>query len=377
MNLILDRLRHQPRRSDHDPFDTDTDRSRDRYTHAGDLRARSTAILTELWPRCAIQAPGSTPKECSDRVVASGRRGLQVAVELLDGSRRTLIALPEYSSHCVISAVAKRATPLPITAATCRPTGVGLILLYDQWGWERSLDALAEARSLFSNASIILDRVDSLAHSIEDLAMRDEFSDTVQVFSLGKTLGLGGGGLVCHRNRWIGRSQSSSEDAAFNAALTDLCDHVVDGVQDLISTWAMSDLNSLPPKVLGWLHDNNLASAIELAASCRERNLRVVRDHLDLLRLPAWMENQVGRGSHSAALPGILPLFVDEDTDERELARRISDSTSLAVTFYHFDRSPSYITPEWNKCIAVPLHWQVDPQELQVVIETWSGSGKV
>src|SRR5262249_25501362 len=113
---------------------------------------------------------------------------LTEALRSLGLGRPDRVAVPEWSSHCVLSAVGAVATPVPMREAR-DPSAV---LVYDQWGWPRSY---AGVRTRWPRAKIVHDCVDTA-----DLS----FSDAdAQVWSLSKVLGLAGGGLARVRHELL------------------------------------------------------------------------------------------------------------------------------------------------------------------------------
>jgi hypothetical protein len=125
------------------------------------------------WRKTPVSLAGTGPYR--GRVFPSGRQALTEAVRRLGLGRADRVALPEWSSHCVISAVGLVATPVPMREAK----DPAAVLIYDQWGWPRVR---------WPNARIIHDCVDTASLAFSDA--------DAQVWSLSKVLGLSGGGLL-------------------------------------------------------------------------------------------------------------------------------------------------------------------------------------
>ena len=70
-----------------------------------------------------------------ENVFPSGRQALSYTLQHAGLSRNDRVAVPEWSSHCVISAIGKVATPIPFHEVVQHRIGVSAVLLYDQWGW--------------------------------------------------------------------------------------------------------------------------------------------------------------------------------------------------------------------------------------------------
>jgi putative PLP-dependent aminotransferase (TIGR04422 family) len=62
--------------------------------------------------------------------VSSARAGIALTLEMLGAARADLVALPPYASHCLVEAVARRATPL----ASGAEAQAAYDIVYHQWG---------------------------------------------------------------------------------------------------------------------------------------------------------------------------------------------------------------------------------------------------
>jgi hypothetical protein len=329
----------------------------------------------DLWPNESFCSDGITEIATRDVLFPSGRQAVLHAVEKLGGRREQKIALPEYSSHCLISTVAKKITPLPISAVLAQPSAIDIILLYSQWGWERPLKQLDAVKQVFTKASIILDRVDSLSSSLVALPGYYVDQEVLQVFSLNKLLGVGGGGLVASAGNWLRAERGSCGEGRLCRELSDLKNSLgLESVGDMIRGWQMSDLQMLTPELIDWLDGNSLTQSIHSAAIARRERLDVVAEFSDDLEWPAWMLCALGEGAQ--VFPGIAPLFVRNSEVARELADVIFTRTNVRVAVYHFDKSPSHISPQWSPCIAVPLHWKIAVDTLRWIIDFWLSEAK-
>ena len=129
--------------------------------------------------------------EYSNAVITSARQGLTEAVNYLGLERTDYVGIPDYASHCVIDFIGRRATPVPIRMF--KEEYPSAILIYDQWGWQKSEKARSDIGLIYPDVRLIWDRVDSLPMSYQTLAESDENQADVQVFSLKKTLTATGG----------------------------------------------------------------------------------------------------------------------------------------------------------------------------------------
>ena len=115
-------------------------------------------------------------------------------------SRNNYIVIQEYMGFCVLNSINKVATTVPfnfINSNNIKHTNT--ILIYNQWGWEKSQEKINELKDKFKN--IILDRVDTLIDYTND---KNHYKNVdCEIFSLNKTLGLGGGGLLWIKDKYI------------------------------------------------------------------------------------------------------------------------------------------------------------------------------
>ncbi len=239
------------------------------------------------------------------RVFPSGRQALTEAVRQLGLGRADRVAIPEWSSHCPISAIGMVATPVPVREAQ-QPAAV---LVYEQWGWRQ----IGRIRERWPKARIIHDCVDSCSL---------EFSDAdAQVWSLSKTLGLAGGGLL----------RMGGEFVEFAPNPTD------------------ANLLGLPVEMRKWFV-RFLAPDLE-EASGRDLDRAYAEEHLHR------RANAAVFGVDSGT-PGLFPL---EDLSAQQRLR----DRGIDAPIYHFDFARDIGRPDYRKCVAVPLHGEVTPQLLQ------------
>ena len=93
--------------------------------------------MIQLWRDKPVVAPIVVEEESFpfEFVFPSGRQALTQCLKHAGLSRNDRVAIPEWSSHCVIGAVGKVATPIPINEVLQNGIKVSTVLLYDQWGW--------------------------------------------------------------------------------------------------------------------------------------------------------------------------------------------------------------------------------------------------
>src|ERR1700733_6262368 len=91
----------------------------------------------ELWRTTPPAHPvgGECSAFAAKHVFPSGRQALSQALLMAGLNRPKRVACPEWSSQCVLSAVSRHATPIPMAEVVRHDLPVDAILLYEQWGW--------------------------------------------------------------------------------------------------------------------------------------------------------------------------------------------------------------------------------------------------
>jgi putative PLP-dependent aminotransferase (TIGR04422 family) len=130
----------------------------------------------------AAMFPGAHPVAFS-----SGRAGLSAIVASIGLGRLDCVSVPGYSSHCVLEAVSRFATPIPYSAATDAKEGRLAQLIYHPFGYVSPFPLSAKPDE------VIDDAVDTyLAPGQAPLVSRRRFL----VWSCSKVLGTYAGGVV-------------------------------------------------------------------------------------------------------------------------------------------------------------------------------------
>jgi putative PLP-dependent aminotransferase (TIGR04422 family) len=114
---------------------------------------------------------------------SSGRAGLSALIELVGLRRADEVWVPAYSSHCVLEAISRGATP---TRAAGNAARAQAALLYHQWGYRRSL-------GMPLTGPVIDDCVDSFFSPGISPFRGDQ---SYALWSLSKILGTWAGGAV-------------------------------------------------------------------------------------------------------------------------------------------------------------------------------------
>ncbi|MCB2052139.1 MAG: hypothetical protein KDE63_12005, partial [Novosphingobium sp.] len=122
----------------------------------------------------------------------SARQALTRSLAIKGLGRSCRVGVPEWSSHCVLSAVARVATPISITDAIAGNIPLDCIVAYDQWGWRMPDSEIGNLSDLPGTPAIILDKVDSPGPQDDERAR----TGSCEIWSFSKVLGFGGGGLL-------------------------------------------------------------------------------------------------------------------------------------------------------------------------------------
>lgn len=291
----------------------------------------------------------------------SARQCLTEAVIRLGMSRTDYIGIPDYSSHCVIDFIGRIATPVPLRFLPS--DSANAVLIYDQWGWEKSLSARSEIKVAFPKAKIIWDRVDSLPKLYDSAVHKGESEAEVQVFSLKKTLTATGGGLLWIRGEgWIEPTECHDEDLVL--ALQQIMRQYDDNqILDKKVNKFICDECDLHLDLQKWIRHSNIDNLSTHEHLARIDRMKTIVELMQLSKLPMWMHNQI-EGSDMPA-PGIWPLVASADHDA--LIHEVSEKFNLELRSYHFNFNDSYINPIWKKVLGLPLHSEVSTETLEKV----------
>lgn len=260
-------------------------------------------------------------------------------------SRIDYIAVPEYLGNCVLNAINKISTTVPfIFLNKDNIKKIKCILIYDQWGWEKDHSSIEYMKTIY-NCQIILDRVDTLLNykNISDISGVD-----AQIFSLNKTLGIGGGGLIFCNNDYH-KTNMSCENNICNVFTNydnyknyDFFDHLF-----------KNNFNEYPPLFKKNIETQNIDCLIDYEMNCRQNNLDKLMNNLEHT-LPTWMISQY---KLRKSLPGIFPLCLANLNDT--IILYVKDVFNLDIKILNFNFSEKYDYFNWKKVLAIPLHSKI------------------
>ena len=319
---------------------------------------RSTPVAIE---KTASINTVDLPREA---ILTSARQGLTEAITYLELGRADYVGIPDYSSHCVIDFIGSKVTPVPTRFLPSQFSSA--ILIYDQWGWQKSLAARLEVKKIFPNAKVIWDRVDSLPKSFEQTARAEEDEADFQVFSLSKTLGAGGGGLVwISRHGWLERRAYA--DTEFVIALNRLLEDFQhqQRSKDMIDRFFRNECDCHPPLLVHWLKTSNVDQAAKTEHHLRREKLEHCFRHLPPDAFPEWMLVQIEKGDMPA--PGILPVCIRKAYES--VQTEVERIFQVEVAIYHFNFSDNYLNQEWTKVLAVPIHSEIEMSLFEEILK--------
>ena len=194
----------------------------------------------------------------------SGRQALSNAIKILGLTRQDKIAIPDWSSSCVITAIGKFTTPISVSDAAAHGVPVSAVLDYEQWGWPRPIGNIINLLKSFSNPSIIFDRVDSPCFD-KIKGLKIDKTKIIELWSLSKTIGLDGGGLLRYKGRWIG-IENNTNDLRTLQSLSSIHD------QGFAMEIAKTELKTIPPSVVSYTKNHDLYDAFYTEKITRQKN---------------------------------------------------------------------------------------------------------
>lgn len=225
--------------------------------------------------RLAAMFPGATPV-----LVSSARAGIRLTLERLGLGRGDTVGVFPYASHCVLDALARIATPGPLSSdsAAC--------LLYHQWGYVQETSG---------GRMVIEDAVDTLC---EPGARLFPAGGDFELWSLPKILGTLAGGVVWCRNKDDALSIRSMRDKSAGGWAMRALSHVWGPA---FSCWAGTEASR---GSCGWPGNGEIMSALNRWQEIfddRKKKLKMLES-----LLPDWLQPNAGR------LPCVVPVNILE-----------------------------------------------------------------
>jgi len=298
-----------------------------------------------LWRKFPPAYEGSS-KERINFIFPSGRQAIAVALAEHGLERNDLVATPEWSSHCVISAIGKVATPIIMGEVIKNDIKVSGVLLYEQWGWPIIESSKEQILKRFKDALIILDRADSAdINNKKRLKFYPEHNEA-EIISFSKILGLSGGGLLK-----INGNYKKFKFDAFDKLLSKKLSNLK--TNDKIREFYKNEIKFLNEDLKKWLENNNLFSAVEQECLRRENNLDIILNDNISRAWKKWMIEAIKNGSR----PGIAPFFIDAPAGKIKKAEKIIEKKfGVESKMYHFNLSGNPLKPDYKRCLAFPIN---------------------
>lgn len=316
-----------------------------------------------LWRSRRVDCPlksGTKPLPL-EKVFPSGRQALSHSLTYIGLRRANRVAFPEWSSHCVLSAIGRVVTPIPFNEVVEHKMKVDGVLLYEQWGWPFSSEVIRLLREFFYNTVLILDMVDS-AHF--NLHRNPEFEGSggfIQIASLSKLLGLPGGGVVTCNGECLNFERDRESEIVLS--LFERSGLTEQGPFSFSRTILKDNVAAIDSGLKKWLQENDLLGAIEYERVLRQQNLEKILNNSTSDGWPTWMREAVEGG----AGPGIAPLLKGYPDDVlTRIQKFLLDVHRIETSIYHFDWSGNPLTAQYEKCLAFPVHGMV--QDLDEIL---------
>ena len=312
---------------------------------------------TALWRTRPVAVPRKDKKRAPKpkHVFPSGRQALAGAIAHAQLGRNDLIAIPEWSSLCVIAAVGRYAQPVPMDIVLNYACDVSGILVYEQWGWPFRETVLRGLNDRFREKVLLYDAVDSA--QINEARLKtwgSSFSSRYAIRSFSKVVGAISGGTVTCDGEYI----AFKEDPEAKGFLK----KVEGGRGSVLDHWGLdahvlkTAVATLPRQLVQWLQQSNVEQCYCEELAMRQENMRIVMRNPISCSWPRWMHDAIQDG----AGPGIFPAFKGEKL--RHLAvlqKNLKRHAGVETAVYHFNWSGNPLKPEYLTCLAVPVHGMV------------------
>ncbi|MDO6524961.1 hypothetical protein [Motilimonas sp. 1_MG-2023] len=307
--------------------------------------------MVRLWrdQPTPIQTNNNLPTDC---IFASGRQALQQGMLALGLGRVNRVAYPEYSSACVVSCIARVASPIPLQEVIKFDIDIDALLVYEQWGWPYSEHIISQLITE-AGCAVILDCVDSpdAVQRYQSLLTKPENSQVQLIISLSKCLGFEQGGLLYANNSWQMVAEVRAPKIQYS--------HDKAKCTDINKTY----VNSAPQKET--LADADLEAMLVVETAARQSALQ----HLSNLGLtsdwPNWMNDII---KQCRGAPGIAPLFSNLPCETLLTLQHELSSLGIETAIYNFNFSGHPLKLAYRPCLAFPIHsqlkWSTQLEEL-------------
>jgi hypothetical protein len=312
--------------------------------------------MIEPWrTSTANLAPGAVDR-LKGKVFPSGRQALTEIIRKGGLGRKDRVAVPEWSSACVLGAVSICATPLLVSDLKSTVEPPAGVLVYDQWGWSCPPRREAIAQK-WPDALLIHDTVDSAdlgAEAIASAGSRGLGRGRTRLWSLSKVLGLCGGGVACMDGQLLDFDPEPSHRSLRDAL------EKADGAEHAAIDIGKSHVRYLPSALETIAQSADLFAAYAEERARRRANLDAVLASPLSRDWPSWMKDGGG-----LAGPGLCPIMRGGAAPMLEALKSvILGELDLNLPVYHFDYSTRPFESSFERCLALPLHGEVTPETI-------------
>jgi len=292
-------------------------------------------------------------------IFPSGRQALSYSLQHVGLYRYHRIAVPEWSSQCVVSAVGRYCMPIPITEVLRYKIKVDAVLVYEQWGWPLTKKIMNQLINYFKGAVFIQDMVDSAHFKLNNVYKHNKFKAIIQIMSLSKLLGLSSGGLAFVDGKPLSFIPESESEKLLT--VLEQQNYIKEHPCGLISDLIKNSVAALPLNIKDWINRNNLFGAVESELRLRQGNLKKILNSSLIDTWPKWIIESIDNG----AGPGIAPLLKGYPENilikNKEYLQKVY---GIETSIYHFNWSGNPLEPDYRKCLAFPVHGMVPDIEM-------------
>ena len=284
-------------------------------------------------------------------IFPSGRQAITYILETNNLKRNNKIAIPEWSSNCLINAVGKICQPILIKDVLKYKINVDGIIFYDQWGWSNINRYQKKLLKKFKKEILIHDRVDSVDLNIKK---KNNNKKIYKVFSLSKTIGLEGGGLILKNNNFLKSNVDKS-----HSKLSLKTDNLIKNNQKNSSE--LQDFRKNYIKMISkndtvWINKNNIYSAFADEFKKRKYNLNIFFVSSLAENYPLWMKNNI----KELITPNCIPIFKNKSLKFLQKKRiYLLKKYKLDSKIYHFDWNGNFFSPNYKRSLIMPIHSEV------------------
>jgi len=286
-------------------------------------------------------------------IFPSARQALYFSLLKLSLTRKNRVALPEWSSCCLINTVGKLAAPIPINEVYNYNIPVKAVIIYDQWGWPVTDNAWDMILDRFRKVHIVSDKVDTLFTSNRPAPKSESW---IEIYSLSKTLGLAGGGISIINGNPLSLAFHKHSEALNNHIWSNKVDP---NIQPVLLNFSKNDIHFVPHSVKTWLLKNDIKKAIDHEGECRRSNINVFMQHTELVDgWEKWMFDAINEKHQT---PGIIPIFRNKSKDYLlKVQSHLTYNFGLETCIFHFNFSGNPLIPMYDDCLAFPVHGQAN-----------------